>query len=85
MSLLKLIVNHNLIDTERLMNIIGDLLPNSIPFNYFENTIIDEVTNDSLKVTIGNDWAEEFDEELIYHVTFKITNDGNLKYMSHTT
>lgn len=85
MSLLKLIINNDLIDTEKLTGILGELLPDSIPFNYFENIIIDEITNNSLKVTIGNDWAEELDEELIYHVVFKITNEGDLKYVSHTT
>jgi len=85
MSILKLIQNHNLIDTERLMTIIGELLPDTIPFKYFENIIIDEITNNSLKVTIGNDWAEELSEELIYYVTFNITPEGNIQYLSHTT
>lgn len=79
MSVLKLVINKNLIDTERLMEIISDLLPESFEQTYFENLTIDELTNTLLKVTVGDDWGLDDDE--VYRLEFKITNDGNLIYI----
>lgn len=79
MSLLKLIEFKKLIDTERLMEVISDVLPSEFEQTYFENLEIDEITDTSLKVTVGDDWGLDDDE--VYRLEFEITNDGDLIYI----
>lgn len=85
MSLLKLITKEKLIDTEKLMELISDILPDTFEQKYFENLNIQELTDNSLTVLVGDDdWG--LDENLpTYIITFDITNDGELKYLKHDT
>lgn len=85
MSVLKLITKQKLIHPEKLMELISDVLPDTFEQKYFENLVIQELTDTTLVALIGDDdWG--LDENLpIYIVTFIITKKGELKYSSHVS
>lgn len=85
MSLLKLITTEKLIDTEKLMELISTILPDTFEQKYFENLVIQELTDISLTALMSDDdWG--LDENLpTYTVKFAITKKGELKYISHVS